>query len=626
MFTELKINSESGAVLIIAVIIMSVAVVFIAAMNNIIAPMLHSEQEQELELQLQYLAEAGLAQRLQKVEEGTIALGESDWEELGTGEYKTDVDIADGDYLYLSSTARIDDVTETVSTKHEINKEELYFEDFSSVKPALNLAGEGYTRTNYGESQISDEFTIEAWVKLDETGINNDKYILSGYNDIDTGWFGWRGEFEYSKPYSLYLERHGNRVNLIGEVETWIDNDTGSDEREYLTIEVSDVEELADNQWVHLAFSGQGPTREEGNNLDRVELSLYVDGEEQESKNISNLSDYQYLHTNYWDYIEKNIALGAGFDDAGGIIDNYLPGQIRDIRIWDEKRSDSDIRDKDNRNSYLSGEEDRLVTYYPINDPPDESVSGQVMDFAADNHASKEGEVEYSLTKDWFDTGFSSLDNLMVEVDEELLVASDLIWFYADQSFDYDEDSLYKIEFRIKQADSSETGTDYFRLGVEGLDEAGDLVNVYREDSHEDQYYTALMDEKLADETDWETFSGYFNYKLEEDNGHPVHGNGHPGQGNGPPGHGNGHPVFDNGPPGHNNGDNGSSAAEIIYATVKDNNPASTIIHNPMPLNYEVDKFRPVIIANYNNDESDDFATAKIDYVKIEKLEIDIGR
>ncbi len=574
MLTKLEANSESGAVLIIAVIIMAVSVVFIAAMNNIIAPMLDSDYDDGLELQVQYLAEAGLAQRLQEVETGDIQLGSSDgWESFGPGEYKTDVSIADGDYLYLSSTARIDDTIETVTARREINTNELYYEDFSEVRPALNLAGEGYTRTDYTESQISDQFTIEAWVKLDDTDIDDKKYILSGYNDI----LDQVGDFSYSKPYSLYLERQGNRVNLIAGVETWIDNWWWQgDEREYLTIELSDVEKLADNKWVHIAFSGQGQIR--FNNLNQFELDLYINGENQKSETISADSN-QYLHTNYDDNIEKHIALGGEINPDGTIVaDSLLPGQIRDIRIWDEVRSRDEIAE--NMDNYLSGDEAGLVTYYPVNDPPNESVPGEVMDFADGNNASKEGTVVYSLTKNWTDTEISSLDNLMVE-ESGILVVNDLFWFYGEQLFDYDEDSLYKIEFRVKQEDNSATGTDYFYLGVEGLRGEDRLVDASGGRGHSEQYYTALMGQELSSEDGWQIFSGYFSGETRDSN--------------------------------------------EVYATI-DNNPPATIIHNPMPLHRQASYFRPVIIANYDWDESDDFGIAKIDYVKIEELEIDMGR
>lgn len=162
-----------------------------------------------------------------------------------------------------------------------------------------------------GSTTIGGDFTIEAWIKVDQHQSQAETIVklANGQND---------------DRISLYA------FNGILSLETI--NGTSSI--------ASANNPLPTNEWVHVAAVNDG----NGN------VSLYINGEL--IKQASNQN------------IAKNITRSNNFIASNGSA-NYLDGNIAEVRVWDTARSTEEIQA--NMNRFLSGKEDGLKINYSAN-------------------------------------------------------------------------------------------------------------------------------------------------------------------------------------------------------------------------------------------------------------------
>ncbi|NES64417.1 MAG: hypothetical protein F6K24_03665, partial [Okeania sp. SIO2D1] len=118
--------------------------------------------------------------------------------------------------------------------------------------------------------------------------------------------------------------------------------------------EVSDIQ-----QWHHYAATFDGTT-----------AKIYIDGVEVNSSNISGTiqSDSDSLFIGKDDYNEAR----------------FFNGQIAEVRIWDKARTAEEI--KADMHKRLTGKEENLVAYFPLNEIIPEDSTVKVLDLSGNNH------------------------------------------------------------------------------------------------------------------------------------------------------------------------------------------------------------------------------------------------
>jgi len=166
--------------------------------------------------------------------------------------------------------------------------------------------------------QATDQFTVEAWIKVDNTGFY--QQVISKLDSDFTGW-GLQVENDGRLGAYLFADYLVNQRSVDG---TFV---------------------VADNQWHHVAMSFDG--------VDTI--VLYVDGEIDPISDINNAGATLGSIANAAD---THIGNYEGTGSPG----EFLNGQIDDLRIWNGVRSDAEILA--NYNTELSGNESNLMAYY----------------------------------------------------------------------------------------------------------------------------------------------------------------------------------------------------------------------------------------------------------------------
>lgn len=161
---------------------------------------------------------------------------------------------------------------------------------------------------------FTDDFTIEAWIKLESYATAGASRIISRYNV--TGWL-----FSIDATGRLYSETYGGGGNRVS----------------------TSYQSIPLNKWVHVAATVD---------MSAGSVLMYMDG-----------------------ILVPNTTTGAGtsFAQAGnltlGIQSDTLTlpfdGKIADVRIWNTVRNITQIRD--NMNQQLVGTETNLVGYWKLN-------------------------------------------------------------------------------------------------------------------------------------------------------------------------------------------------------------------------------------------------------------------
>ena len=191
----------------------------------------------------------------------------------------------------------------------------------------LELASSQYaTKTSPAGLSFTDDFTTEAWVKLESYGTRMG--IVCRRNANTEGW-------------SMQLSATGT-VELIG-LRIASNNRT-----------VSSYQSIPLNRWVHVAatldMSGNSGT-------------IYIDG--------ASVPTVMSTNGTATALVQGTTALAVGTETSAGT--NLFDGKLADVRVWSAIRTATEIRD--NQNQQLVGNEANLVAYYKLDGDLNDSTS-----------------------------------------------------------------------------------------------------------------------------------------------------------------------------------------------------------------------------------------------------------
>lgn len=189
---------------------------------------------------------------------------------------------------------------------------------------ALGFDGtDDYVETSYDAALNPSNFTIEAWAKV-EGGAGTYRSVMTSRKESNTG-----GYIIYAGVDNQWQFWTGN--NTAG---TWHEQNSG--------VAVSD-------EWTHLACSFDGTSKR-----------IYINGI------LANSSV-----TSFTQNTSAPLRIGAGATEGTPLF--YFPGQIDEVRIWSDVRSQAEIQA--NMNKELAGDEANLEAYYLMYDSTGTSLS-----------------------------------------------------------------------------------------------------------------------------------------------------------------------------------------------------------------------------------------------------------
>mgnify|MGYP001408671588 CR=1 FL=1 len=188
--------------------------------------------------------------------------------------------------------------------------------DFDGSNDYVNVS-------NSSSLQISSDITLEAWIKLDN--LSGSKIVI-----IKTD-----GGSAADMSYSLRVPSSGNVVRFAIGGGSGVDFDG-----EGSVSETIDSPSLTSGIWYHVAGVRNGTT-----------MILYLNG-----KSVATSTRFR-----------NSISVNSGSLDIGYFpsYGQYFDGQIDEVRIWNDARTEAEI--KANMYSELSGLENNLAAYYPMN-------------------------------------------------------------------------------------------------------------------------------------------------------------------------------------------------------------------------------------------------------------------
>ncbi|MEL7039008.1 MAG: LamG-like jellyroll fold domain-containing protein [Cyanobacteria bacterium J06592_8] len=217
------------------------------------------------------------------------------------------------------------------------------------ISKAMSFDGNGdyveITDSNNLDFQASQDFTIEAWIKV--TKVQNDTQY--GDNSIIEKWQGYGGY-----PYVIRYLRSGSNIGKIFVAR-------------YDTSKSSSLVSTTtfDDELFHqIAFVGKGGS-----------IYLYVDGQLEGSK----VDEVGGNTTN-------NSPLYIG---CRGGKQNFWTGQLAEVRVWSIGRTQAEIQA--NMNQRLTGQETGLELYLPLNKLSAEGAITKVFDLANNHHGTVYG-------------------------------------------------------------------------------------------------------------------------------------------------------------------------------------------------------------------------------------------
>ncbi|OOZ47463.1 LamG domain-containing protein [Solemya velum gill symbiont] len=196
--------------------------------------------------------------------------------------------------------------------------------DFDGLNDCVQAPGSGASAFNFGAS----DFTIETWVKSTVTGVSQG--LVTARNTATSSTTNGEG-----KRYLFFIDstnKAGLYINLGNPEEATL----------YSTTDV------ADGSWHHVAVVRK----------DVRTVELYVDGLLEDSDTISGSTETSVI-------INQDVTIGCGYFPSPATTSNFLTGQMDELRIWHEARTQSQISGYKNRE--LHGNETNLEAYYKFN-------------------------------------------------------------------------------------------------------------------------------------------------------------------------------------------------------------------------------------------------------------------
>lgn len=172
-------------------------------------------------------------------------------------------------------------------------------------------------------------FTIELWVYRDN---HESPHVFFAMGDRGDGTLNWSLE---GKPHGpdprIVLQDAEGQLHVAGP-------------------DSSDLERkaLPDREWVHLAFAYNGNT-----------LIIFSDGEIVKKTSAS----FVTATSNDTGVLGNRVGMEGVPDRLS--YRHWFKGRLDEVRVWNYPRTQTEIRE--NRKSYLTGNEDGLIAYYPLN-------------------------------------------------------------------------------------------------------------------------------------------------------------------------------------------------------------------------------------------------------------------
>ncbi|MBD2144469.1 LamG domain-containing protein [Sphaerospermopsis sp. FACHB-1194] len=173
-----------------------------------------------------------------------------------------------------------------------------------------------YVEIPYNQSLNPNLFTVSSWVKV-TGGQGRFRSVITSRVTKD------------SAGYIIYAGDNN-------KWQAWVGN--GSD---WEIVNNNDIPVVL-NVWTHIAST-----------FDGKQLKLYVDGKEVGSKNVV-----------YAPNTRCPLRIGAGATEANPRY--FYSGQITEVSVWNKALTAAEIQAK--MNQYLTGKEDGLVAYLPLNE------------------------------------------------------------------------------------------------------------------------------------------------------------------------------------------------------------------------------------------------------------------
>jgi hypothetical protein len=312
--------------------------------------------------------------------------GKDDYVKLGDSAKLSKFD-AKGD-LTLEAWVRSAQLAESSRVIHHHSADSQYMLGIQSKatdsSSALRLNGtNSYVQVPYSAKLNASEFTISFWVKLE--GGQGHRSPLTSRNTSPT-----QGFIFYASPSNKW--------------EFWVGND-----HSWETVSGSDI---ALNVWSHLAVTLRGN-----------HLKLYVNGRLEAEKTIANYS----LNNS------KPLRIGAGVTE--GNPDYLFPGQIDEVQIWNQARSEAEIQSDMNRR--LTGNEPGLMGYWQF-------TGGIAKDYSPNGYHGQifgQPSIVASAIQDKQIYGFAGVGNLFLKSKESAPMAQ---WHHLSAVYN----QSYALQFK----------------------------------------------------------------------------------------------------------------------------------------------------------------------------------
>ncbi|MBM7555294.1 hypothetical protein [Halanaerobacter jeridensis] len=522
----MEINSEKGAVLILTLILLSVSIIFITAMNRIIYNDTNRfESDKKLE-KAKKLARAGLEEELNNLEAGEITLG-STASNLGAGSYQTTVEINNQGQLLISSQGIVDGRNKKLAVKKEMP---VLMNDYNNFAEFNN-----WVNPNQEPKNISLNNKTGPWQYFGVTGGNGNN---GGGRPDHAGPPEGGGPPDHAGPPNGGGPPGNNSGNSI-----WGYN--SGEQYLYTKKEPSVISGMYNSNDIALQdYEIEVEMRNNNDDNDKMGFVFrYQDEDNYYLFSWERKVDYIFIFKiEYHEIAIYKKTSSSGLSELVADNDYFFDFQPNDkysLASW--------------TNIKIRAEGNNLKVYF--NDNPTPVLEANDSDLESGSYGPMADGLKDARFRNLEVTPLNVGENTEV-VDDNSAVnnsALELIneqTYYKDSNSNYDPSKIYRVSARVKQEQDPNSGGQKCFLGVQGLDINEQAI---------DNYYVAANDVSLQASDGWQTFVGYF--------------------------------------------------------TGADNVPTGI---NPTILDSAVESFRPVFKVNSTNGDG----TVRIDYIKIEQLEI----